>query len=1080
MVFGKASGFGASFELSSLASGDGSTGFVINGDTSLDESGRSVSSAGDVNGDGFDDLIIGAHLGDPGGVFGAGESYVVFGKASGFGASFELSSLAGGNGSTGFVLNGSDFVGLSGWSVSSAGDVNGDGFDDVMVGAFRADPDGNGDAGESYVVFGKAGGFSGSIDLSSLDGSTGFVLKGFEASSNSGWSVSSAGDLNSDGFDDVIIGAPAVNPPLQQEAGQSYVVFGKAGGFATSIDLSGLDGSTGFAITGISLMDQLGYAVSAAGDVNDDGVDDVIIGAPGGDPNGQLSSGESYILFGRGGPTEDRPFAIDVSAAVTDTVDNAHSTESIGALTLSGLPAGFTISDGTAPNTATSIGMGDAIDILGWDLDALTITPAPDYSGTITLSVSATATESANGDTSSSTATLPVDIAAIQDPAIIGGQTSGSVTEDTNVQPGDQLQASGALTISDADGPSEELFVAQSIGTLKNGDAALGTLSIAANGDWDYSIDNLDFDVQRLLTGESFSEVFEVESADGTTQDVTITVNGIDDSGFKLTASNGQASDRFGLGVDTTATGDIFAISGGNSVYLFDRNGNELTEIPSASNVNAVESIAISSDGTTVVGGDPFDATNGAGAGIARVFDGNGNAVSTLMPGSPSPNSTFGDSIATSSDGSRIIVGSSTEDNSLGFNAGSAYLFDRSGVQLSQLTASDGAVVDLFGSQVDISADGSRIVVGSSNNSGAGVGTGAAYVFDGSGNQLFKLTASDAWALDRFGSQVAISEDGGTIVVTKTDNLTSAGTTSSAIVYDGSGNEIAKLFPSGVGSVDLYNANMSVDVSADGNTIVLGTSSNTENGINSGAAYVFDRSGNELAELTAFDAAEADIFGISVSVSDDGSTIIVGSAQDDDVGDASGSSYVFFKNVNGDYVGPNGIVYSTGGADPVIVDLDGDGIETLAANDAFQFDIDADGEDEAIGWVGPDDGLLAMDLDNSGAIEDGSELFSENFNGGGFSSSIEALASLDANGDTFIDANDSGYSDILVWRDANSDGVSQQSELSSLYDNGIASIHLDAEFAEQDSNGNTIFANGDFFTVDGGIGSYAGVDFGFL
>ena len=150
-------------------------------------SGISVSSAGDVNGDGIDDLIIGAHGASPNGNFAAGESYVVFGTSGGFGASLDLSSL---DGSKGFVINGIDAVDESGWSVSSAGDVNGDGIDDLIIGTRGADPNGNSNAGESYVVFGSSGGFGASLDLSSLDGSNGFVINGIDAYDRSGWSVS--------------------------------------------------------------------------------------------------------------------------------------------------------------------------------------------------------------------------------------------------------------------------------------------------------------------------------------------------------------------------------------------------------------------------------------------------------------------------------------------------------------------------------------------------------------------------------------------------------------------------------------------------------------------------------------------------------------------------------------------------------------------------------------------------------------------------------------------------------------------------------------------------------------------------
>ena len=140
--------------------------------------------------------------------------------------------------------------------------------------------------------------FGPTVNLADLDGSNGFVINGIDADDQSGYSVSSAGDVNGDGVDDLIIGAVAADPNGNDSAGESYVVFGQRGGFSSSLELSTLDGSNGFVINGIDADDQAGRSVSSAAHGDGDGVDDLIIGANLADPNGN-SSGESYVVFGQ-------------------------------------------------------------------------------------------------------------------------------------------------------------------------------------------------------------------------------------------------------------------------------------------------------------------------------------------------------------------------------------------------------------------------------------------------------------------------------------------------------------------------------------------------------------------------------------------------------------------------------------------------------------------------------------------------------------------------------------------------------------------------------------------------------------
>ncbi|MEO1792582.1 MAG: hypothetical protein AAFR25_10205 [Cyanobacteria bacterium J06629_19] len=301
VLFGSADEFSRTVDLSDF---DGSNGF------SIDVESRLVSSAGDVNGDGIDDIIIGNPDAAPNGKVDAGTSYVVFGRRD-FSGAPDLENLDENfdenfDENSGFFINGSNEFEDTGSSVSDAGDINGDGFDDVMVTSFPSRENTEPATGEIAVVFGSA--TSENIELQDLDGSNGFILTGTDSFDYAGSELSRAGDVNSDGIDDIIIGAPGSDPKGEASAGVAYVVFGRSDGFDRVVDLPSLDGSNGFVINGKQSGSFAGSSVSDAGDVNDDGISDVIIGAPtqlffGGD-----SPSETYVVFGADGsapPTSD-------------------------------------------------------------------------------------------------------------------------------------------------------------------------------------------------------------------------------------------------------------------------------------------------------------------------------------------------------------------------------------------------------------------------------------------------------------------------------------------------------------------------------------------------------------------------------------------------------------------------------------------------------------------------------------------------------------------------------------------------------------------------------------------------------
>lgn len=271
-------------ELAGVRTGSG--GFSIEGAGATESAGTGLAAAGDVDGDGLADILIGAPEADAAGED-AGRVYVVFGKADH--ESLTLFDVAEGRG--GFVIEAEGAGDLLGTSVAGIGDVNADGRDDLLMGAPSNDAAGE-DAGRAYLLLGKADGDT--VDLA--DASTRadlFALDGEQAGDRFGFEVSGLEDLDGDGRPDFAVSAVDAD----EAAGRIYVVF-------TPDDPSTIDvatvaqGNGGILLTGEVTLDRAGTSLARASDMNGDGRSELVVGAPGQGPNDN-NSGRVYVVFGR-------------------------------------------------------------------------------------------------------------------------------------------------------------------------------------------------------------------------------------------------------------------------------------------------------------------------------------------------------------------------------------------------------------------------------------------------------------------------------------------------------------------------------------------------------------------------------------------------------------------------------------------------------------------------------------------------------------------------------------------------------------------------------------------------------------
>ncbi len=322
VIFGSTSGFGTlsgGRDVLDLTSFSSSDGFIVRGDTDAEISGAAVAPLGDINGDGIDDLAVGAPRGGDGvwddGTFETGEAYIIFGSTAQIGTLDNgqlIVDAANLSADQGFIVQGANNSDHAGWAIAGLGDINGDGIGDFVVGAHNADSSTESDVGRAYVIFGSDSGLGVDVDgrqvvyLSDLAPSEGFIIQGEARNDSFAYAdgVTSAGDINGDGINDILVSAPG-NDGAGLSTGAAYVIFGDSNRYGTLVDgqqlvdLSLLSPEDGFVIQGAEIGDSIGISVSGIGDFNGDGYDDIIVGTANSTAGGE-GTGGAYVLFGSG------------------------------------------------------------------------------------------------------------------------------------------------------------------------------------------------------------------------------------------------------------------------------------------------------------------------------------------------------------------------------------------------------------------------------------------------------------------------------------------------------------------------------------------------------------------------------------------------------------------------------------------------------------------------------------------------------------------------------------------------------------------------------------------------------------
>ena len=663
---------------------------------------------------------------------------------------------------------------------------------------------------------------------------------------------------------------------------------------------------------------------------------------------------------------------------------------------------------------------------------------------------------------------ITVTMVGTNDAAVIGGVNTASLTESNIVQ-----STGGTLTISDVDSTA-------SFASYVTGSNGYGTFTLSTTGVWTYSMNTAH---DEFLLGQVYTDSMTVKAVDGTTKLVTVSMTGTNDAptlsyidtgssntdaitnSAAMSVSSLEASATWQYQVDggtwQTGTGTTFTMSEGTHDY-------NVRQKDTLNNVSATTSKTVTLD---TVAPNAAGVTLASDTGASNTDGATNNGTVNVSLSSDTNNwqySTNGGTTWSNGTGTTFSLGAGT----YAANSVQVQAFDKAGnVALTKyapaltvdksaptVSVAIGNTALPFGQSTTVNFNFSEAVYGFAN-ADVSVSGGSLSNITGSG-QSYSATFTAGYSYNA-GSYVSVNAN------TYTDQAGNNGGSNSTGAFR-VGPNVADVARNMSLYVGYYGHNGSdpygyIDIRLSGNNDLQGATVTLYDGWGHSWSRTVQGAGGttDFGQITGtgdnVTRYHADITYAGISAS-------IGGGVAYEVTSRGLFNWGIFKCISSD------TAYSFCYTSPIVLDLNGDGVQTVDTAHGVQFDMAGDGMKESIGWVDSHDALLVRDINHDGQINDGTELFgSESVlkNGEKAGDGWSALADVDSNGDGKIDAADAVFAEIKVWVDANSDGVAETGELRSLSDAGIQHIDVAHATSNTTQNNNVLFGTGQFTFTDG-------------